>query len=105
MNKKKKKIKLYHILGKIRSIGRRPFPKAKNVHFMFKVVFQNLLEWRHVNEDSFKSVVKIYFVLYFTTLSLYLSGVPFSQSDVGLTEVNSPGKLMKHHVVVERKSK
>ena len=39
--------------GKNRSIGRRPFPKAKFFYFMFKVVFKNLLKWRHLNKDPF----------------------------------------------------
>ena len=41
------------ISEKIRSVGRRPFPKAKFDHIDFNVVFQKKLERRHLNRDPF----------------------------------------------------
>ena len=51
--RKKKKLNSFIFCEKIRSDGRPSFPKAKFDHINFNVVFQNLLEKRHLNDNSF----------------------------------------------------
>ena len=41
---------------KIPSNGRHPFPKLKFLSDMFKVLYKNLEDWRHLNHDSFTVV-------------------------------------------------
>ena len=54
---RKKKINSFIFCEKIRSDGRPSFPKAKFDQINFNVVFQNLLEWRHLNDNSFNHIV------------------------------------------------
>ena len=53
MNFFQKKLNFFHVLWKMRSVGKPPFTKVKFDHIDFNVVFQNLLKKRQLNSNSF----------------------------------------------------